>query len=240
MRSATARLKERIDVMDKRYAEANMAMDRMRQVLDEATALLSRNSADLGTQVERQGQELNQLHGKLEELRYLLEQLQTAGGRVDERLSLLEQNQQKIVDKVAPAMPDDKDALWAGAQEKLKAADRAEARRYLREFVKRFPQDPRGAAAYILVGKSFAEEGKHTQAAAEFQKVLEAYPKSSEIPEAMFQLGLAFVELKFCGDAEAIFLDLAKRYRRSPRAQDAREQAKSLKSLEKDKSRCTS
>lgn len=242
MRAETSRLKERLDSMETRYTEANQAMDRLRQVLDEATALLARNSADLGAQVERQGQELNLASGKLEEMRHLIEQLQVQlqEARVEERLSLLEQNQQKIVDKVAPAIPEDKDALWGEAQARLKEGNRTEGRRFLREFVKRFPQDARSATAYLLVGKSFADEGKHTQAAAEYQKVLDSYPRSSEVPEVMFQLGTSFVELKFCSDAEAIFQDLAKRYRRSPRAKDAVKQAKAVRLIAKDKTRCTS
>ncbi len=242
MRTESSRLKERLDTMETRYTEANMAMDRLRQVLDEATALLARNSADLGAQVERQGQDLNLLTGKLEEIRHLVDQMQTqlVDGRIEERLSLLEQGQQRIVDKVAPTMPEDKDGLWAEAQARLREGNRTEGRRYLREYVKRFPQDAHAATAYLLVGKTFAEEGKHTQAAAEYQKVLDSYPKSPEIPEVMFQLGASFVELKFCSDAEAIFQDLAKRYRKSPRAKDALKQVKAVRALSRDKTRCTS
>jgi TolA-binding protein len=242
MKAESSRLKERLDAMDKRYTEANMAMDRIRQVLDEATALLSRNSADLGAQVERQGQDVNVLKGKLEEVLHLVEQIQKQNteGRVIERLAQLEQGQQKIVDKVAPSMPEDKDGLWNESLAKLKDGNRTDGRRFLREYLKRFPQDPKAPVAYLLVGKSFAEEAKHTQAAAEYQKVLDTYPKAPEVPEAMFQLGASFVELKFCGDAEAIFLDIQKRFKKSPFANEAKTQAKAVKLLAKDKTRCTS
>ena len=242
MKAETTRLKERLDAMDKRYTEANQAMDRIRQVLDEATALLARNSADLGAQVERQGQDVNLAKGKLEELRYLIEQMQkhATDVRIEERLALLEQGQQKIVDKVSPTMPEDKDALWAESVARMTEGNRTEGRRFLREFLKRFPQDPKAADAYLRIGKSFAEESKHTQAASEYQKILDSYPKSPHIPEAMYQLGTSFVELKFCGDAEAIFMDLQKRFKRSPRAADARAQVKAIKAFAKDKTRCTS
>lgn len=242
MRTETSRLKERLDTMETRYTEANLAMDRLRQLLDEATALLARNSADLGAQVERQGQELNLVSGKLEEIRHLVDQLQrqVGEGRLEERLSLLEQNQQRIVDKVAPTMPEDKDGLWNESQARLREGNRAEGRRFLREFIKRYPQDPKAATGYLLVGKSFAEEGKHTQAAAEYQKVLDTYPKSPEVPEVMFQLGTSFVELKFCSDAQAIFQDLAKRYKKSPRAKDAAGQVRAVRAILRDKTRCTS
>lgn len=242
MKAESSRLKERLDAMDKRYTEANVAMDRIRQVLDEATALLARNSADLGAQVERQGQDVNTLKGKLEEVLHLVEQLQKQAteGRVIERLAQLEQGQQKIVDKVAPSMPEDKDSLWNESLAKLKDGNRTEGRRFLREFLKRFPQDAKAPGAYLLVGKSFAEESKHIQAAAEYQKLLDTYPKAPEVPEGMFLMGTSMVELKYCTDADAIFQDLQKRYKKSPFANQAKTQAKAVKILAKDKTRCTS
>src|SRR4029078_13470898 len=127
----------------------------------------------------------------------------------------LETSQEKIVERVAPNTPEDKDSLWREAQNRVNAGQRDDARRFLRAYVQRFPQDPRAADAIVLTGKTYADESKHTQAAAESQKLLDAYPKAPQVPEAMYQLGPSFVELKFCGDARAILQDLAKRYPRS-------------------------
>jgi TolA-binding protein len=244
MRTETTRLRQRIDTMDKKYAEATKDMERLRQILDEATALLTRNSADLGAKVDRHDQEIAALNGKMEEAKHLLAELQKKvgdeAGVLAQRLSALETGQQKIVDKVAPAMPEDKEALWTEADTRLRAGQREEARRFYRAFVKRFPTDPRAPRALIASGKAFAEEAKHTQAAGEYQQVLDGYPKSEEVPEAMFRLGEAFVELKFCSDAKAIFTDLTKRYRRSPHADGARDQLKTLARIAKDRTRCTS
>ena len=161
-------------------------------------------------------------------------------GRFEARLAGLEQGQQKIVDRVAPSVPEDKETLWREAQNRNNSGMREDARRFFRSFTQRFPQDPRASEASLQVGRSFSLDGKHQQAAAEYQKVLEAYPKSPEVPEAMWLLGEAFVELKFCSDAKVLMQDLAKRYPRSPRASGAKQRMRELQKIAKDKQRCTS
>lgn len=240
MRAETARLKTRLDEMEERYKNSNEQMDRLRKVLDEATALLTRNSADLGAKVQKAELEQASLGGRLEEAQHLLDQLQRSLADQSNRLAALETGQQKIVERVAPTMPEDKDGLWREAQARLTSGQREEARRFLRAYVQRFPQDPRAGEAQLAVGKSYTAEQRHTQAAAEYQKVLDSYPKSPAVPEAMWSLALAFIELKFCGDARAIFLDMAKRYPHSPHAAEAKTKAKDLVRLAKDRDRCTS
>ena len=54
----------------------------------------------------------------------------------------------------------------------------------------------------------------------------------------MWQLSLAFVQLHFCTDARSLLTDLVKRYPKSPRATDAKNQLKTIAKL--PKSACTS
>lgn len=240
MQGEISKLRERLDAMDKRYRDSNEQMDRLRKVLDEATALLTRNSADLGAKVAKSETDVATLNGKVEEARHMLEQIQQKQNAEAERLASLETNQERIVERVAPTMPEDKDTLWREAQTRVAAGQREDARRFLRAYVQRFPQDARAPEAMILIGKTFALEGKHTQAAGEYQKLMDTYAKSPQVPEAMFQLGLSFVELRFCGDARAILQDLAKRYPKSNRSSEARARIKDITKMSKDRKLCTS
>jgi TolA-binding protein len=239
-----ARLRADLKAMEDRYADATKSMDGLRQVVDEANALLSRNSADVGSRVEEQTQEIALLKGKLEEAHHAIQtlekKLEEQASQVVDRVTVLEQNQQKIVDKVAPAMPSDAAGLWTAAQEFQKNGERAQMRRYLNELLKGFPTDARAPAARLTIGKSFADENNHRQAAGHYQKLLDDFPKSAEVAEAMYLLGVSFIELKFCTDAQAIFLDVTKRFKSSPQAKNAATQAKAVKKLFDDKTRCTS
>jgi len=240
MRSDIARLRERVDSMDRRDAEINEQVVRLRKVLDEGSDLLKRNSADLGTKVAKNETDLAALTGQLEEAKHLVDELQKKILDQSTRLAALEQTQSKIVDRVAPNIPDDKEALWKEAHTRLNSGMRDDARRFFRAFIQRFPQDPRAPQAQISLGQSFAVEGKHTQAAAEFQKVLDAYRAAPEVPEAMWLLAQSFVELKFCSDARVLLQDLEKRFPRSGRVKDVKVKLRELQKIGKDKRLCTS
>jgi TolA-binding protein len=242
MQSDINALRVRLDEIDKRDREYKEQVIRLRKVLDEATALLTRNSADVGAKAAKSEQDIQAIQGRIEELAHNvdLENRQGVEARTqfEARLAALEQTQNKIVDRVAPEMPNDKEQLWAQAGQRLASGQRDDGRRFYRVFIQRFPQDPRASQAHLAIGMSFVQESKYPNAAAEFQKVLQDYPTSPEVPEAMWQLSLSFVQLRFCGDAKALLSDLVKRYPKSARAGDARGELKSIAKL--PKSSCTS
>jgi TolA-binding protein len=242
MRADIADLRMKLDQIEKRDKEYKEQVVRLRTVLDQATKLLTRNSADVGAKAAKAEQDIAVLQGRIEELGHTMEQQgrQTIDqqNRLETRLATLEQTQSKIVDKVAPSMPDDKDQLWQQAAQRLASGQRDDGRRFYRVFIQRFPQDPRAAQAYLAIGMSFVQEAKHPNAAAEFQKVLTVYPAAPEVPEAMWQLSLAFVQLHFCTDARSLLGDLMKRYPKSPRANDAKNELKTIAKL--PKASCTS
>jgi TolA-binding protein len=242
MQTDIAALRVRLDEIDKRDKEYKEQVIKLRAVLDQATKLLTRNSADVGAKAAKAEQDIAALQGRMEEVSHgaEMQNRQTADtqNRLETRLAALEQTQTKIVDKVAPNMPDDKEQLWAQAGQRLTSGQRDDGRRFYRVFIQRFPQDPRSSQAYMAIGMSFVQEAKYPNAAAEFQKVMNVYPASPEVPEAMWQLATAFVKLQFCTDARALLNDLLKRYPRSARAADAKTELKTIAKL--PKTACTS
>ena len=242
MQSDITALRRRLDDIDKRDKEYKEQVIRLRKVLDEATALLTRNSADVGAKAAKAEQDIAALQGRIEEISHTVEQSERQSTdertRLDTRLAALEQTQTKIVDRVAPEMPSDKDQLWTQAGQRLASGQRDDGRRFYRVFIQRFPADPRSPQAYLAIGMSFVQETKYANAVAEFQKVLDTYPKSPEVPEAMWQLSRSFVELHFCSDARSLLGDLMRRYPKSARAADAKSELKTIAKL--PKSACSS
>lgn len=240
MRADSKKLRDRVGELEKRDVENEQKLAQLRKLLDDATALLARNSADVGARVQSQEAQLAQVTGQIEEAKHLLESLQKRASEEQARLQAVEQSTAKIASKVAPSMAEDKDQLWKQATDLLAQGNREEGRRFLRGYVQRFPQDPRAPQAVLQIGLAFAAEGRHTQAAAEYQKILETYGKSPEVPEGMWLLGQAFLDLKFCSDAKAVLLDLAKRYAKHPRAADVKTRLRDIAKIAKDKDRCSS
>jgi TolA-binding protein len=218
----------------------NEQVARLRKILDEATALLERNSADLGSKVSRNESEIAAVSGKIEEARHLVEELQRRLATVEQSQQKTTQEQQKLIDRVAPSMPEDKEALWKEAQSRLTSGMREDARRFLRGFIQRFPNDPRASQAQLQVGQSFAQELKYGLAVAEYLAVLSRFARSPEVPEAMWSLGEAYVAMKYCTDAKAIYMDLAKRYPTSPRAAQVKDRLRDIQKISRNKDLCTS
>ena len=63
-----ADLKSRLDAIDKRDAQYKEQVVRLKKVLDEATALLTRNSADVGAKAAKNESDIAVLNGRVEEL----------------------------------------------------------------------------------------------------------------------------------------------------------------------------
>src|SRR5687767_6719296 len=121
MRADISKLRERVDAMDRRDSDINEQVARLRTVLDEATGLLRRNSADLGGKVDKTAADLATVTGQLEEARHLLDDLQRKVNDQQARLGGIETTTNKIVDKVAPTIPEDKETLWREAQSRMNA-----------------------------------------------------------------------------------------------------------------------
>ena len=240
MNAEIGNLRSRLDIIEQRDQDITQKVAQLRVVLDEATAFLGRNSADLGTRVAKNEGDIAAMTGKLEEAKYQVVELQKRLVSLEQTQGQLQQNQQRIVDRVAPTMPEDKESLWKEAQRRLSEGQRDDARRFLRSFVQRFPEDARAAQALLQVGLSFTQELKHSNAVAEFSTLIQRFPRSPEVPEAMWQLAESFVVLKFCGDAKAMYQDLAKRYPKSPRATKVRDRLRDIQRIARDKNLCTS
>src|SRR5579862_7890464 len=68
MNAQIAELRKRLDDIDKRDADYKEQVARLRKVLDQATALLTRNSADVGAKAAKSEQDIQAIQGRIEEL----------------------------------------------------------------------------------------------------------------------------------------------------------------------------
>jgi len=242
MRADLAEIRARLDQMDKRDRDSRDQIAELQVVLDQATHLLARNASEFGAKQARAEADIADLAARVAEVARTFdaasrEDTERRTG-LDGRLAALERSEAVIVDRVAPTAPEDKEQLWQQARERLARGQRDEGRRFYRVFIQRFPNDPRASQAYLAIGRSFAEEQQFPKAAAEFQRVLVVYPRAAEVPEAMWGLSRAFVQLRFCSDARALLGDLVKRYPKSPAAAEAQKEIRALRKM--PKAACTS
>jgi TolA-binding protein len=231
-----------VDKLERFGKEHDAAVAELRKVLDQATALLASNDADIVTRENQVEADISAMQARVDDLNEGLQQsrAQNATGldRLETRVSALERSQANLLARVDPVLPEDKEQLWQQAGEWMKKAQTEEGRRFYRTFIRRFPQDPRASRATLEIGLSFTLEQQYSRAAAQFQSVLDNYPRSPEVPEAMWQLSLAFVQLHFCSDARALLADLVKRYPKSSPVREAKRELRAIRKLPRQA--CTS
>lgn len=237
-----AGVRARLDNIDRWDKEHQRQVADLRNVLDQASALLAANDADIGAKEEKAEADIGALQQRVEDMTRALQTDGQQDGedliRTEARVAALEQSEARLAERVIPTPPEDREQLWQQAGERVASGQSEEARRFFHAFIRRFPEDPRSPRAYLELGRSFALEQQFPRAAAEFQRVLDVYPRSPEVPEAMWQLSMAFVQLRFCTDARSLLGDLVKRYPKSSPATHAQKEMRTIKRL--PRKACTS
>jgi tol-pal system protein YbgF len=221
--------------------ELDEQLKRLRSVVDEATKVVTRNSADVGLQVQKLQTDLAQLTGRIDDLQHaqdaLTKQFQDYRAASDTKIESLVNASATAKN---PPMPETPDALYAEADKRLVASQWQESRRLFEGFVNRYPGDRRAARAQYNIGEAYAGEKRFANAIGAYTKVVDNFPKSEVVPDAMYKNGLAFYALKYCGDAKVYFQELLKRYPKTTYKKDANDELKKLQRDQKNKTVCSS
>lgn len=220
-------------------AEAELA--KVEAATAEATKLLTRNSADVGAQVLDVRATLEKVEGQLAEASAAIEALRKEMGeyraQTDVKLEALGNPASKS--QAAP-VPEDKQQLYAQAEEKLQAGHYEDARRLLRTYLNRFGSDDQADNAQLMLGESYFREEKFAAAIGEFQKVIDNFPKGDSVDDAFFKNGQAFFKLKYCTDGRVFLQELIRRFPRSSLLAEARKLLDEIDKAKKNRSKCTS
>ena len=195
--------------------ELGAKLDELAEGLERARALLTRDSADVGAQVQAQQQKMAELEGKLDELTHnltdLIEQTAKARSEIDERLGKIGTSKPGEVSLDPGQIPADRAAHFSAAYEAYKAADQDKARALFKEYVTRYPTDAKAGDAQYWIGATYLVQNKPATALGEYRKVIALYPKSAAVDTALYGMADAFFRLHACTDAKGALDALAKR-----------------------------
>lgn len=184
--------------------------------LEKARSLLTRDSADVGAQVQTQQQRMSELEGKIDEMTHnlsdLIEQTARARAELDDKLGKLGTTKPSGELQLDPSqIPSDKAAHFAAAYDAYKANDQDKARALFKEYVTRYPADAKTGDAQYWVGATYLVQNKPATALGEYRKVIALYPKSPAVDTALYGMADAFFRLHACTDAKGAIDALAKR-----------------------------
>ncbi len=101
------------------------------------------------------------------------------------------------------------------------------AREAFRTYLKHFPDTEVSDNAQYWIGEANYATGDFAGAIAEFQKVVQSYPKGDKVPAALLKIGLSYARLKNTEEANKHYRMLVQRYPKSAEAAYARERLSS-------------
>ncbi len=223
-------LRTSIDAQDKRLAQLeaevrakNLELDakltELSSGMERAKSLLTRDSADVGAQVQTQAQAMAELQGKIDELQHALSDLTQGSAKtiaeLDDKIAKLSTTK-PAAGGTAPAIdasevPADKIAHFTAAYEAYRGGEHEKARALFNEYITRYPDDDKAGEAQYWIGASFLVQNKPGTALGEYRKVIASYPKSPAVDTALYGMADAFFRLHACSDAKGAVLTLQKR-----------------------------
>lgn len=203
---------EQLEAQSRRNREELEAkLVELQDVIDRATEVLKRGSADVGAQVAQMTEQLARAEGQIAELQHKLEQLdqQFMAQRVqlDEQFSKL--GGKPAVDPTQ--IPADKAEHFQAAYAAYQAAEYDKARALWQEYLKRHPTDAKAGDAQYWIGATYTQQSKPATALGEYRKVIASFPTSGAVNVALYGMADAFYRLKACGDAKSALQALLKR-----------------------------
>jgi TolA-binding protein len=244
---------ERLVTIEGRLEEAGSRLqaqaDELSRLLEEASAVLRRNSADQGLVIQQLQEQLGAIEGQIAETRNLAEasDRQSAANRremtenrreVDERWQALELRLDQIaraagmdVTLHSNAIPADRDEHFRAATQALRVNNHSDARALFREFISRYPTDERADDARYSIGSSYLRQGQPAAALGELRRILVDHREGDMVGRALADMAEAFLQVRACGDARAALEALIEREPRSTLGTRARARLRELARL---------
>jgi TolA-binding protein len=232
--SLQSKVVEKEKVLDVQIAE-------LKKVLDDATKILKRNSADLGADVDKLRDDIRTATGLVtavgNEIATLREQVQKDAAllaALDGRLAAIEAKAPN------PANPGTPDEIWALAKTAFEAQRWTEAHDLFKKLAVSFPGHVRAPDAQYFRAEALLKKGDVDAAIGEYQKLVDKYGDSALADDALYRAGEAAYSLKNCTEARAYYGLLKQKYGKSNLIKQAASKDKEIKGALRNKAKCTS
>ncbi len=257
-KSEGAALRKDVKQIDERLTTKEQDIDKqvgeLQKILDEATKVLKRNSADLGADVDALRNDIRVSTGLVSAAKNMMDDLATQVERYkaanDERLGVIEARLATLegggkpagtgttgTNPVAGLNPDD---LWTQGTDAFKAGKWDEARDAYKKLAVGFTTHDRADDAQYFRGEAYFQQQDWDSAIREFQKVYDKFASSSLADDALYRAAEAAAKLKNCSEGRAYLALLRQKYPSSNVFKRAETMDKDLKAAAKNKSKCTS
>jgi len=231
--------------------QENAALRKMTESNQEAISALRKAQAELNADVTDLKDRIQQINGRMEELRKDVTSWSASAQRRDEEIkekldrvafkvnfveNFLSIGKKDATEEAAErsAKPangqqkdalngkSDKESLYASAYEVFKEGKYEKARADFQTFLKLHPQTEYSGNAQFWIGECYYYEKNYEKAILEYEKVVKNYPEGNKVPYALLKQGLSFQQLGDKTSARLILQQIIRDYPNTNQARTAR------------------
>ena len=210
-------------------------IQQLEELLQRATKILHRASAEVGAQVETLAEKQEVVDGQIAEVKHALTMLtrETAEKRAILKTQLADLAVSKRgVQLTAADIPADPGPHFAAAYDAYKKTDLKRARALFRAYLERYPDDEKAGNAQYWIAATYTQNNKPATALGEYRKVIADHGHSGAVNVALYGMGDAFYKLHACSDARDALKALVKRKPKKGLRERAEALIKSIKGAE--------
>lgn len=234
--SIQGRLDSKEKTLDTQIAE-------LQKVLDDATKVLKRNSADLGADVDGLRNDVRTANGLVTAVNNGMNDLKASFDTYrkgnDARMDSLEARLAQI-ESGKPTATSSAEELWKLGSSAFEAQRYNDAIDIFKRLTATYPTHARAADAVYFRGQAYTNLKDWDHAIGVYQQLFEKYPDSSLADDGLYFAASAASELKNCTEART-YLGLVKaKYPKSNVSKQASDLDAQVKANLKNKAKCTS
>lgn len=190
-------------------------LDALEESLEKLTRSATKTTAEVAASQEELIRQVQLLRGELAEGQFRAEAFDKRFSDLETRVIALggEEALRKHEAKKGLAQldrPTDKDAFFDLAKSYQDRKEYGLSRSLFGEFITKWRFDEKAPLAQVLIGDSYFNEKQYRAAVLEYQKVRETWPRSRYLPDALYKLGLSFLQLGLRDEARAFLQEAAK------------------------------
>jgi TolA-binding protein len=212
-------------------AKAQASISELEAMIERATSVVQRNSADVTVTVTELQTKVAMVDGRIAELEHALEQLKSEQSTLEAQVASTPGGSPAAPQEPVPA---DKTEHFASAYRAYSDRDFTKARTLFRTYIDRYRTDAQADNAQYWIGASYLVENRPATALAELRKVIENHRSGDAIDEALLDMAEAFYRLRACSDAKQTLDTLIKTQPSSPLVTKAKQKLRDLKKAPRD------
>ena len=216
---------------------ARTEMENLQITLRKATAVLARNSADFGAEMETVEDRIRVLEGTLAELDHKV-------GETDKKMDATNRKVYGFAMAAGLDLPVDESKIPKGESAHFKEINKSydalrygEARSLCKIFFERYRGSKRADDVQLMVAQSYMAQKRWAKSLGALKQFTDTYPKSDLTAEVYFSTARAFFMLGDCTDARLLCEAITSKFPRSPFAKKA---SALVGEMNVKKARCTS